>query len=477
MLSPTTKIEDVLDKYPFLENVLPKISPQYERLKSPEERKKIARITSLEVMAAMGGLNVSELIAILHREIHNYSTGNSVKEENNEELIKSKEETDTSFEETMEEINKVAPTTSDPIKVTIDPQFQGEPPLEEIPRLVEPEASPTSENEIIVNELKEMEPPETSEEHPINVFMLENREAESIISDLLSLIFVLGNSPTEELIQKHKPQLFDLLNKLDNISFHFNRKETLLFPSLNEKSVSTFINGMIDIHKTILQKIHGSKEKIIQNNFVNVITEIKSLIKMLGTLIYNEEHVLFPYLFKVFDLQTWDNIKEKSETIGFSWIDPPRGWIKQDIKWDSTEISEKVDLLSLNTGQLTLDQVNLILTHLPVDITVVDEYDKIVYFSQGKNRLFPLTPDLIGRKLQECLPPKNVEIIENILTSFREGTRDHADFWVQKDELFIYTKYVALRTPSGDYNGYMEISQEISTLKLLQGEKRLYDWK
>ncbi len=51
-----------------------------------------------------------------------------------------------------------------------------------------------------------------------------------------------------------------------------------------------------------------------------------------------------------------------------------------------------------------MEQINLLLTHLPVDITLVDENDNVDTI-QGQERIFVRTPSIIGRKVQNCHPP------------------------------------------------------------------------
>jgi hypothetical protein len=114
------------------------------------------------------------------------------------------------------------------------------------------------------------------------------------------------------------------------------------------------------------------------------------------------------------------------------------------------------------------------LTNLPLDITFVDENDNVRYFSQGKERIFPRSPGIIGRAVQNCHPPKSVHIVQNILEDFKAGKRDVAEFWIQMNGSFIHIRYFPLF--EGDiYKGVIEVSQEISGIRALEGEKRLLD--
>lgn len=130
----------------------------------------------------------------------------------------------------------------------------------------------------------------------------------------------------------------------------------------------------------------------------------------------------------------------------------------------------------MNTGHLTLEQVNLILTHLPLDLSFVNENDEVAYYSQTKERLFPRSPGVIGRKVQKCHPPKSFHMVQRILDEFKTGKRDVADFWIQMKGRFIHIRYLAVRDARGKYRGTLEVTQDVSEIRKLEGEQRLLDW-
>ena len=127
----------------------------------------------------------------------------------------------------------------------------------------------------------------------------------------------------------------------------------------------------------------------------------------------------------------------------------------------------------LSTGDLSISQMNLMLTHLPVDITYVDMNDEVRFYSETPNRIFKRTAAIIGRKVQNCHPPASMGKVQEILDDFRAGKRENAEFWIQMDGLFIHIEYFALRDQDGAYQGALEVSQEITHLRELEGEKRL----
>jgi len=174
--------------------------------------------------------------------------------------------------------------------------------------------------------------------------------------------------------------------------------------------------------------------------------------------------------------------------IGYAWVKPSDLWdarLAQALSNKEDYPMEKAPsapvpaepTLTLSEGRLTPDQVDLILKHLPVDITYVDENDQVRYYSDAKERIFPRSPAVIGRAVQNCHPPKSLHVVNDIVAAFKEKKKDVAEFWIQRNGQFILIRYFPVYDEAGVYRGVLEVSQEISRLKKLEGEKRLLDWK
>lgn len=133
--------------------------------------------------------------------------------------------------------------------------------------------------------------------------------------------------------------------------------------------------------------------------------------------------------------------------------------------------------LPLSVGGLTLEQIDLMLKNLPVDISFVDEHDELRYYSDTPERIFTRTPGVIGRKVQNCHPPKSVHVVQKIIDEFRKGTKDVAEFWIELSGKFIHIRYFAMRDSNGRYRGTLEVSQDVTGIRKLEGQKRLLDWK
>ena len=201
------------------------------------------------------------------------------------------------------------------------------------------------------------------------------------------------------------------------------------------------------------------------------------LAEAIRSMFYKEEHILLPTALRMLTEAEWVEIRDQSPEIGFCLIRPGDQWQPMVVVAEASQEAAQISaqgVLPLETGGLTLAQVNLLLTHLPIDVTFVDEADTVRYFSQGREaRIFVRTPAIIGRKVQNCHPPASVQVVEHILDEFKAGERDAAAFWIQMAGKFVHIRYFALRDAQGTYKGTIEVTQDLAPLRALEGERRL----
>ena len=133
-------------------------------------------------------------------------------------------------------------------------------------------------------------------------------------------------------------------------------------------------------------------------------------------------------------------------------------------------------ILDVAEGKLTLEQINLLFRHLPVDISFVDENELVCFYTDTKHRVFPRSKGVIGREVRNCHPPKSVHIVEEIIDKFRRGEQDRAEFWINKPGVFIYIVYVAIRDADGRFRGVMEMMQDCTRIRSLEGSRTLLTW-
>ena len=125
------------------------------------------------------------------------------------------------------------------------------------------------------------------------------------------------------------------------------------------------------------------------------------------------------------------------------------------------------------TGDLRDEVLDAVLETLPVEISFVDENDTVRYFNKDGKRLFPRPPSIIGRKVQDCHPKKSLHVVNQILDDFKGNRRDVAEFWIDMRGRKVYIRYFAVRGQDGKYLGCVEVTQDITDIKKIEGEKRL----
>jgi PAS domain S-box-containing protein len=169
---------------------------------------------------------------------------------------------------------------------------------------------------------------------------------------------------------------------------------------------------------------------------------------------------------------------KESKDVGYIFIEPPKDIDTLINELKTAVIEEPVikdEVINFPTGNLSPKELMFILNTLPVDITFIDENDNVKYFSGGRDRIFLRTKSVIGRKVQNCHPPQSVDKVEKILSDFKEGKKDSVSFWINYKGRFIYIKYFAVRDHNKKYLGTLEVTQNITEIKKLDGEKRLLD--
>lgn len=132
--------------------------------------------------------------------------------------------------------------------------------------------------------------------------------------------------------------------------------------------------------------------------------------------------------------------------------------------------------LEVSRGKLTLEQINLIFQHLPVDLSFVDENELVKFYSDTPHRIFPRSPGVIGRKVENCHPRESVSTVIEIVEAFKSGKEDEAEFWLELGDQFIYIMFVAVRDENKKFRGVLEIMQDVTRIRSLEGSQRLLSW-
>jgi hypothetical protein len=344
-------------------------------------------------------------------------------------------------------------------------------PVEEIQRLCDVHAS------VFKGSIEEIHAIEETEElgHPLNTFMLENREIESVIkSEIL---------PTLELVKKNQePNKIEILKmawmKFSTIDRHYARKENLVFPYMEKYKMTAPPQVMWGVDDEVREGIKKIRE-LLENQVDDwgVVEElILETTEKALEMIFKEENILFPMIIEKMSLDEWKVVEESSAEIGFTLLKVVDRWKPQhDEKIESKgEVKSSNDKhIQFDAGSLTSEELNSILNTIPFDMTFVGVDDRVKYFTQGKQRIFDRSKTIIGRQVKYCHPPKSVHIVEEIVKDLKSGKKDHEEFWIRLGDMFVHIRYYAVRSKTGDYLGTLEVSQNIKPITELEGEKRL----
>ena len=125
---------------------------------------------------------------------------------------------------------------------------------------------------------------------------------------------------------------------------------------------------------------------------------------------------------------------------------------------------------------MTLEQINLVYKHMPVDFSYVDENEIVRFYTDTDHRVFPRSKNVIGRDVKNCHPRTSVHLVEEIIEKFRRGEQNEVDFWINKPGLFIYIYYVAVRDEEGRFRGVLEMMQDCTRIRSLEGSRTLLSW-
>jgi PAS domain S-box-containing protein len=490
-INGNTKLDVLLKKYPFLVDFLAGLAPEFKRLRNPIMRKTMGKIATLDRVAAMGNFKLDELMKLIVDEVKEKASEDlvCVVDDSSSEVLDPEER-----KEILKEIIKgvhdgedmgvlkgkfrmlikdVDPSEISKMEQTLIDEGM---PETEVKRLCDVHV------EIFKEALEKHEIPEAPPGHPVHTFMQENRAAEEIMDEIEGMLKRIGDPPDENIFKDVMTGIQRQLENLAKIDSHYVRKENQLFPMLEAHDISGPSQVMWGIHDDIRALLKKASEGLTQSEPTTIVKILKELIPTTREMIYKEEHILFPMSLEQLTQSEWKKVRSGEGEIGYSWVKPegiwPSGTIPDDVELESEKVTDPDQKkVILNQGGLTREQVNLMLTHLPVDITFVDEDDRVGYYSAGKERIFPRSPAIIGRHVQNCHPPRSVHIVEKILQEFKSGNRDSSEFWLQLDGKFIHIRYFAVRDSEGNYKGTMEVSQDLTEIKKLEGEKRLLDWE
>jgi DUF438 domain-containing protein len=465
-------LKKLVDEYPFLIDYLPTLSPAYEQIKNRVMRETMFRIATVERVAANGGFTPEELIAKIKAEIERKTP--ALSDEDRKEVLKGIIK-DVHAGVDMEILKKRFAELVKDISATE---------IAEIEQSLIDEGMPETEVkelcdvhvQVFKDALNDKDVPRPPAGHPVHTFMVENRASENIMTDIETVLSEIPETTTMADMAKHGKSLSGLLEKLALIEYHYVRKENQLFPKLEAYKVTGPSSVMWALHDDIRTAIKIARSELAEG-MPKAVTSLKEIIIAIRDMIYKEEHILYPMSLETLTDRDWLEVKSGEAEVGYSWIEPIVDWTPSIPDEQEKVIGAAVmGTVALDTGALTPDQVNLMLKYLPLDITFVDENDRVAYYSAGLHRIFPRSAGIIGREVKRCHPPTSVHIVENIVNSFKNKEKDKAEFWINSGGKTIHITFYPLFDDDGNYKGTIEITQDVTEIKKLEGEKRLLEW-
>jgi hypothetical protein len=308
--------------------------------------------------------------------------------------------------------------------------------------------------------------------HPVQIYFQEREIIYKLLEELSEA------DPAED-IQKY----INIFNQLDTIEKRFARKENQLFPFLEKNGWVGPSQGMWSFHDNLREQIRLIRYYIKTSNPEKITINTPFLVDGIYRLMHVEETILFPNALELLNEKDWIAMRAGEEEIGWMLVEAPAPFPAVEYIHPSEDFTPRELSFSLeNTshydeGYMTVEQVNLLFKTMPLDLTYVDENDRVIFYNRGEERVFPRSAGIIGREVKFCHPPKSVGTVLKILDEFRKGTKSESSFWINYKERLIYIRYFAVRDANKNYKGVIEISQDITDIKKIEGEKRLLDWE
>lgn len=330
--------------------------------------------------------------------------------------------------------------------------------------------------------------PDLPDDHPIMCYLRENDEMRRLLKQV------------EELAQYPviKNQWLELYDELHKFRLHLSRKQNQLYSILERKGFDRPTTTMWLLDDFIRDEIRDARRLLEEDKDDEFIAMQPTVVADVLDLMQKEETVLYPTSLAMIRPAEFEEMKSGDSEIGFAWIQVGKKAPKADTTKEAVPATAAAGfanelasllgkygfgggstpgaLLEVATGQMTLEQINLVYKHMPVDFSYVDENEIVRFYTDTDHRVFPRSKNVIGRDVKNCHPRTSVHLVEEIIEKFRRGEQNEVDFWINKPGLFIYIYYVAVRDEEGRFRGVLEMMQDCTRIRSLEGSRTLLSW-
>ncbi len=473
-LTAKTSIHELTEAYPFMVEFLVTYNPKYSLLKSKVARATMGRVATLEKVASIGEVGLGDLVEAIRAEVQR-RTGESLQVD-----VGAAGEGDAAR---LDALKQIIHDLHDGL-----PLEEGKKRFDELVKDVDPAEIPRMEEElvkgglpvaevqrlcdvhvgVIKHALEGKQEVEAPPGHPVHTYMAENEVITGIVARIDGLLKAIGGGGAPG------PELSGALAELSRIESHYVRKENQLFPFLEKHGITAPPQVMWGVHDEIRARLKEVRAAVDAGRSDEIVDKGVALTRAITEMIYKENRILFPLVMDTFTDEEWVQVRRGEDELGYAFAEPAAPWGGQGAARAPAPAAS--GLLDLSTGKLSLEQLDLVMTHLPVDLSFVDADGFVRYYSDGPERIFPRSPGVIGRHVEKCHPPKSVDTVKRILESFAAGDKDVAEFWIEIQGRFIHIRYFAVRDASGTYEGCLEVSQDVTHIRGLEGQRRLLDW-
>ena len=342
---------------------------------------------------------------------------------------------------------------------------------------------------------------EYPENHPLWAYLEEINAVEKVALE------------ADELLKQDKFIKNPWLGIFDSLAewrIHLSRKQNQLYPMLENHGFDRPTRIMWTFDDGVRDAISASYALLREDKYEEFLASVPETLAKLRDLNSKELEVLLPTSFKLLSDEEFVRMSKNDHEIGYAIINAPGLYVVPGINDSAASLNgnatsqnsavsneflndlagllskyvgpvggaqvSKDTVLDVATGKLTLEQINLLFRHLPVDLSYVDENELVKFYSDTPHRIFPRSANVIGREVKNCHPAKSVHVVEEIVEKFRSGEQSQAEFWINKPGLFIYVIYTAVRDENGKFRGVLEMMQDCTHIRELEGSRTLLTW-
>ena len=342
---------------------------------------------------------------------------------------------------------------------------------------------------------------EYPENHPLWAYLEEINAVEKVALE------------ADELLKQDKFIKNPWLGIFDSLAewrIHLSRKQNQLYPMLENHGFDRPTRIMWTFDDGVRDAISASYALLREDKYEEFLASVPETLAKLRDLNSKELEVLLPTSFKLLSDEEFVRMSKNDHEIGYAIINAPGLYVVPGINDSAASLNGnaagqnsavsneflndlagllskyvgpvvgaqvgKDTVLDVATGKLTLEQINLLFRHLPVDLSYVDENELVKFYSDTPHRIFPRSANVIGREVKNCHPAKSVHVVEEIVEKFRSGEQNQAEFWINKPGLFIYVIYTAVRDENGKFRGVLEMMQDCTHIRELEGSRTLLTW-